>query len=92
MRMKPLHEKLLVLPFPPEKETASGIIIPDSVQERPSKATVVAVGNGLKDRPMDMQVGDIVFHVKNAGTPITDEGVEYFILRDADCLCRIPKD
>jgi chaperonin GroES len=89
MNYKPLHEKLIVLPFPPEKETASGILIPDTIQERPSRATVVAVGNGLKDRPMEIEVGDIVLHVKNAGTQIPD--TEYFILRDADCLCRIPK-
>lgn len=89
MTFQPLHEKIIVLPFPPEKETGSGIIIPDTVQERPSKATVVAVGNGLKDRPMELQIGDVVFHVKNAGTQIPE--TEYFILRDADCLCRIPK-
>lgn len=92
MNIQPLHEKLMVLPFPPEKETKSGIIIPDSVQERPSKATVVATGKGLKDRPMEMQVGDIVFHVLNAGTPLEHEGITYYILRDADVLCRIPKD
>lgn len=90
MNYQPLHEKIIVLPFPPDKETASGILIPDTVQERPSKATVVAVGKGLKDRPMEIKEGDIVFHVKNAGTQIPD--TEYFILRDADCLCRLAKD
>lgn len=87
----PLHEKIIVLPFPPEKETAAGIIIPDTAQERPSKATVMAVGNGTKDRAMDIQVGDIVGHIKNAGTPHEEDGKLYYILRDVDCHFRIPK-
>jgi chaperonin GroES len=92
MTLLPLHEKILVLPFPTEKETASGIIIPDTVQERPSRATVVAVGNGTKDRVMEMKVGDVVGHIKNAGTPIEVDGVLYYMLRDVDCHYRIPKD
>jgi chaperonin GroES len=91
MNVKPLHEKLMVLPFPPEQKTSGGIFIPDTAQERPSKATVIATGNGLKDRPMEMMPGDIVFHVKNAGVPIDIDGEVHYILRDADILCRIPK-
>jgi chaperonin GroES len=90
--MQPIHEKILVRPFPPETETKSGIIIPPSVQERPSKATVIAVGGGVKDRPMVLQVGDTVFHVLNAGTPIEHEGELLYMLRDVDCLARIPEE
>jgi chaperonin GroES len=90
--MQPIHEKILVRPFPPETETKSGIIIPPSVQERPSKATVIAVGGGVKDRPMVLQVGDTVFHVLNAGTPIEHEGELLYMLRDVDCLARIPNN
>ena len=89
---QPLHDKIIVLPFPPEKETDSGIIIPDSVQERPSKATVIAVGGGIGGRPMVISVGDTVGHIKNAGTPVEIDGVEHFILRDVDCHYRIPKN
>jgi len=91
MNIEPLHEKLLVLPFQTKRETESGFIIPESAQERPSMATVVAVGNGTKDRPMELKVGDVVYHVKNAGSPIEVDGVLYYILRDMDCQCRIPK-
>jgi len=91
MKLIPLHEKILVLPFPPEKETEGGIIIPDTIQERPSKATVVAVGNGTVGRVMEMKVGDVVGHIKNAGTPVEVDGVLHYILRDVDCHYRIPK-
>ncbi len=92
MKAAPLHDKIIVLPFPPEKETKGGIIIPDTVQERPSKATVVAVGDGTKDRVMVMKEGDVVGHIKNAGTPYVEDEILYYILRDVDCHYRIPKD
>lgn len=92
MNIEPLHEKIVVLPFPKKKETESGIIIPDSSQERPSKATVVAVGKGIDGRPMELKVGDVIYHTKNAGSPIEEDGVLYFILRDVDCQCRLPKE
>ena len=92
MNIQPLHEKIIVLPFPIENQTKAGIIIPDTAQERPSKATVVAVGGGTKDRPMELEVGDVVFHIKNAGSPIDIDGVLHYILRDVDCQCRIPKN
>lgn len=89
---QPLHDKIIVLPFPPETVTTSGIIIPDTIQERPSKATVIAVGGGISGRPMAIVVGDTVGHIKNAGTPVDINGVEHFILRDVDCHYRIPKN
>jgi chaperonin GroES len=87
--IQPLHEKIVVKPFPPEQISAGGIIVPDTVQERPSKATVVAIGTGLDNRPMTLKVGDIVFHVKNAGTPVRYNSEEYFVLRDVEVLCTL---
>lgn len=87
--LQPIHEKLIVKPFPAETETAGGIIIPDNVQQRPSKALVVAVGKGVKDRPMVFKENDIVFHVLGAGTPIEHEGELFYSLRDVDCLAYI---
>lgn len=84
--IQPLNEKILVRPFPPDAISEGGIIIPDSIQQRPSKALVIAVGEGLKDRPMRLQKGDTVFHVKNAGTPVEHNGEILYILRDVDCL------
>ena len=89
---QPLRDKIIVRPFPPETETTSGIFIPETVQKRPSKATVVAVGSGMKERPMVFLVGDTVSHIENAGESIELNGVEHFILRDVDCHYRIPKD
>lgn len=87
--IQPLHEKLVVKPFPPEKISEGGIIVPDSVQDRPNKATVMAVGTGLDNRPMTLKEGDIVLHVKNAGTLVQHEKVDYYILRDVDILCTV---
>lgn len=92
MQAIPLHEKIIVLPFPKKEVTSGGLFIPETSQERPSKATVVAVGNGTKDRVMEMKIGDVVGHIKNAGIEHIEEGIVYYILRDVDCHYRIPKD
>lgn len=87
--IEPLHEKIVIKPFPAEEVSEGGIIIPDSVKERPNKATVVAVGGGLKDRPMALQVGDVVFHVKEAGIEVEHKKEQYFIVRDTDVLAKL---
>ena len=89
LQIKPIHANVLVRPFEAEKETAAGLIIPPSAQERPSKATIVAVGDGLKDRPMVLKEGDVVFHVKNCGTPVVYEGEVLYFMKDADILSYI---
>lgn len=89
---QPLRNKMIVLPMLTKTVTESGILIPDTCQERSSKAIVVAVGEGSKGRPMVFVTGDTVSHIKNAGDPIEIDGVEHFILRDVDCHYRIPKD
>lgn len=87
--IEPLHEKIIVLPFPAEDKTTGGIIVPDSVKERPNKATVVAVGTGINERPMALKVGDVVLHVKGAGMEIECNGTKYYLMRDTDCLSKI---
>lgn len=87
--VQPLHDKIVIKPFPPEETSEGGIIIPDSVKERPNKATVMAVGAGLIDRKMALKVGDVVFHVKQAGTKIEIEKEDYFIMSDRDVLCKL---
>jgi chaperonin GroES len=86
MKVEPLHEKVLVKPFPPEEVTSGGIIVPDSVKERPSKGTVIAVGKGTPERPMYLKKGQVVFHVKLAGVKLEIDGEEHFLMRDTDCL------
>ncbi len=88
---KPLHDRVIVKPFPPDEKSAGGIIVPDSVKQRPSKARVVAIGCGLKDRPMELKENDIVFHIKDAGTLLEYNSEEYYIMSDRDCLAILPE-
>ena len=60
INIKPLGDRVVLKPLEAETTTASGLIIPDSAKEKQQKGTVVAVGNGTKDEPMTVKVGDIV--------------------------------
>lgn len=84
IKLRPLADRVLVEPSAAETKTASGIIIPDTAQEKPQQGKVVAVGNGKKDEPMTVKVGDTVLYGKYGGTEIKHEGKEYLILREAD--------
>ena len=84
VNIKPLADRVLVEPLAAETKTASGLIIPDSAKEKPSKGTVVAVGNGTKDEAMTVKVGDTVLYGKYAGTELKLEGTDYLIMRESD--------
>ena len=84
LNIKPLADRVVVEPNPAEEKTASGIIIPDTAKEKPQKGTVVAVGNGLKDTPMTVKVGDTVIYGKYAGTEINFDGNPYLIMKESD--------
>jgi chaperonin GroES len=84
VKIKPLADRVLVQVAPAEEKTASGIIIPDTAKEKPQKGKVVAVGNGKKDEPLTVKVGDEVLYGKYAGTEITVDGKEFLIMREAD--------
>ena len=84
MSIKPLADRVLILPAPAEEKTIGGIIIPDTAKEKPQKGKVVAVGGGKKDEPMTVKVGDSVLYGKYAGTEISVEGKEYLIMRESD--------
>jgi chaperonin GroES len=86
INIKPLADRVLIEPLPAETTTASGLIIPDSAKEKQQKGTVLAVGNGTKDEPMTVKVGDIVLYGKYAGTELVLEGTEYLIMRESDIL------
>ena len=68
MSIKPLADRVLVLPAAAEEKTVSGIIIPDTAKEKPLKGSVVAVGCGTKDEEMIVKAGDTVLYGKYAGT------------------------
>lgn len=84
VNIKPLADRVLVEPAAAEEKTAGGIIIPDTAKEKPMKGTVVAVGEGKKDEPITVQVGDTVLYGKYAGTELTVDGVDYLIMRESD--------
>lgn len=81
LNIKPLSDRVIVEPAAAETQTASGIIIPDTAKEKPQKGIVVAVGNGKKDEPMTVKVGDIVLYGKYAGTDLKLDGKDYLIMR-----------
>lgn len=84
MTLKPLADRVLVEPSEAETKTASGIIIPDTAQEKPQQGVVVAVGAGKPDEPMTVKVGDVVLYGKYGGTEIRHEGKDYLIMRESD--------
>ncbi len=86
LNIKPLADRVLVEPMAAETQTASGIFIPDTAKEKPQKGTVVAIGNGKKDQPLTVKVGDSVLYGKYAGTELKFEGKDYLIMREDDIL------
>ena len=89
LTIKPLADRVIVEPAAAETKTVSGIIIPDTAQEKPQEGTVVAVGNGKKDEPMTVSVGDTVLYGKYAGTEFKYEGSDFLIMRESDILAII---
>ncbi|MGB2135657.1 MAG: co-chaperone GroES [Flavobacteriales bacterium] len=81
-----MADRVVVEPAAAEETTASGIIIPDTAKEKPQKGTVVAVGDGKKDEPMTVKVGDTVLYGKYSGTELSLEDNEYMIMRESDIL------
>ena len=89
MNIKPLADRVLVEPAAAETTTSSGIIIPDTAQEKPQKGTIVAIGSGKIDEPMTVKVGDTVLYGKYSGTELKLEGKDFLIMREADILAII---
>lgn len=85
MNIKPLADRVLVLPAQAE-EKVGGIIIPDTAKEKPLKGNVVAVGEGTKDEPMILKEGDEVLYGKYSGTELELEGTKYLIMRQSDVV------
>ena len=84
--IKPLADRVLIEHKEAEMKTASGIYIPDSAKEKPQQGTVIAVGPGKKDEPMEVKVGDEVLYGKYAGTEVTVEEKKYLIVKQSDIL------
>jgi len=91
MKIRPLHDRVLVTRLEEEQISRGGIIIPDTAKEKPIRGRVVAVGNGkiAKNgdvRPLSVQAGDEVLYSKYAGTEIKLGGEEHLIMREDDIL------
>jgi len=84
INFKPNEDRVLVEPAAAEEKTASGIIIPDTAKEKPQKGKVIAVGDGLKDKPVTVKVGERILYGKYAGTEISIDGKDYLIMRNSD--------
>tara|TARA_A100001035_G_scaffold134281_1_gene105666 strand:+ start:1050 stop:1322 length:273 start_codon:yes stop_codon:yes gene_type:complete len=89
MKLKPLADRVLVEPSAAETKTTSGIIIPDTAQEKPQKGMIVAVGKGTKENPLSVKVGDSVLYGKYSGTDLKYEGKDYLIMKESDILAII---
>jgi len=93
LKLKPLHDRVLVKPLEKEEMTKGGIVLPDTAKEKPQEGEVTAVGPGKPDEdgnpiPMSVKVGDRVIYAKYAGTEIEIEGEEkkWLILKESDIL------
>ncbi|NKI33574.1 co-chaperone GroES [Wenzhouxiangella sp. XN79A] len=94
MKLRPLHDRVIVKRVEEERTTPGGIVIPDSAAEKPIKGEVLAVGNGkiLEDgskRELDIKVGDQVLFGKYSGTEVKVEGEELLVMREDDIMAVI---
>ncbi len=92
MKIKPLHDRVIVKRIEEEEKTAGGLYIPDAAKEKPAEGKIVAAGEGKiseegKLRPINVKEGDRVLFSKYAGTEIKVSGEDLLIMREDDILC-----
>ena len=91
MNLKPLGDRVVIMPIEPDDQTRYGLFLPETAKEKPQQGKVVAAGPGSRkengDRiPLDVKIEDIVLYAKYTGTTIKLEGQEYLILKETDLL------
>jgi len=91
MKIRPLHDRIIVKRLEEERKTASGIVIPDTAAEKPDQGEVLAVGNGKvlddgKVRPLQVKVGDKVLFGKYSGQTVKVQGEEILVMREEDVM------
>ena len=94
MKLRPLHDRVIVKRMEEERVSAGGIVIPDSATEKPVRGEVLAAGNGKilengEKRPLDVQVGDTVLFGKYSGTEVKVDGEELLVMREEDIMAVI---
>jgi chaperonin GroES len=92
-KLVPLGDRVVIKPSPKEEVSRGGIVLPDTVKEKPVEGEIIAVGTGKltddgKRLPMDVKVGDVVIYSKYAGTEFKDKDVELVIMRESDLLAK----
>lgn len=96
MKLRPLHDRVIIKRLEAETKSAGGIVIPDSAAEKPIKGEVIAAGTGkiLEDgkvRPIAVKVGDIVLFGKYSGTEVKVDGEELLVMREEDIVAVVEK-
>ena len=91
MKLRPLHDRLLVRRTEEEEKTAGGVIIPDTAKEKPMQGEVLAVGSGARDDkgsliPLDVKVGDRILFGKWSGTEVKIDAEELLIMKESDVM------
>ncbi len=91
MKIRPLHDRVVVKRIEGESKSAGGIVIPDNAAEKPDQGEVIAIGNGKiledgKTRPLDVKVGDRILFGKYSGTTVKIENIEYLVMREDDIM------
>lgn len=91
MKIRPLHDRVVVRRIDEDDKTPGGIIIPDTAKEKPQRGEILAVGAGAKDDngkvvPLDVKVGDIVLFGKWSGSEIKVDGEELLVMKESDII------
>ncbi|MGE0804130.1 MAG: co-chaperone GroES [Burkholderiaceae bacterium] len=91
MKLRPLHDRVIIKRLDNERKTASGIVIPDNAAEKPDQGEILAVGNGKvgddgKVRPLGVKVGDKVLFGKYSGQTVKVDGDELLVMREEDIM------
>ena len=94
MKLRPLHDRVIIKRLEAETKSAGGIVIPDSATEKPIRGKVIAVGRGKilengEVRPLDVKVGDKVLFGKYSGTEVKVDGDELLVMREEDLMAVI---
>jgi chaperonin GroES len=91
MKIRPLHDRVIVRRLEEERKSAGGIVIPDNAAEKPDQGEVIAVGPGKRNEdgkrePLDVKVGDRILFGKYSGSTVKIEGTEYLVMREEDIM------
>ncbi len=91
MKIRPLHDRVVVRPLESEEKTAGGIIIPDTAKEKPSEGEIVAVGQGARTEegrvvPLDVKKGDRIMYGKWSGNEVKVDGEDLLIMKESDIM------